>query len=463
VYKESILNIKKFISIKITRIGNIINNAKDKTATLILEKFDPTPLWRGALVIGSGTAIAQLITVITTPIITRLYNPADFGILGVYSAILTILVVIASLRYEFAIPLPKSSWKAANLLILCLVLILVIGVLLTISLFFISDLLFSFLNYQSIAPYFWLIIIGFFGMGIYQALVYWAIRQRDYIRITRTKINQSFGGSLSKILLGIFYVGPIGLIIGYLVSNIAGIWTFTRAIREKDSEHFKKISLPEIKEVAREYIEFPLYTVPGTLINAISLQIPIFILSFMYDIQVVGWYSLAYGVMMLPSVLIANSITQAFYGEAAKNVRENPLLLKNLQIDTTKKLLFIAIPAIGIPSLLAPWLFPILFGSVWINAGWYCLPLSLVAFSNFIVSPTNKLVIYGFNNWNLYWNITRIVAIMVGFYIAFQLNLPPISTLLIFGFITLLLQGLLLVLNFCAIDTLVKKRNQQKI
>lgn len=456
--------IQKIISLLIntqTGIFNIVTRIKEKTAAIFHKKIGQNPLWRGAFVIGSGTAIAQIITLFTTPIITRMYNPADFGILGVFSSILTILAVIASLRYEFAIPIPKNSSKAAHLVILCFILVLVIGIGLTICLLFISDPLLSLLNYQPMTPYVWLIIIGFFGVGILQILTYWAIRQRDYIRITHTKINQSIGGSLTKILLGFFTGGPIGLIIGYLISNVAGIWTFTKALLEKDSEHFEKISLDEIKKLAREYLEFPLLTAPATLINSISLQLPVFFLSFMYEIQVVGWYTLAYSVMMLPSILIANSITQVFYGEAARNVRENPGLLKQLQTDTTKKLLFIAIPAIGIPSLLAPWLFPVFFGDLWTNAGWYCIPLSLIALSNFIVSPINKLVIYGFNNWNFYWNILRVVAVFGGFYIAIQFNLEPMITLFIFGFVTLVLQGLLWILNFRAINHLIEKNYRQ--
>ena len=61
---------------------------------------------RGVVTLASGTAAAQLLTVLALPLITRLYSPADYGTLAVYSSTITLLLVVASLRYEVAIPLP---------------------------------------------------------------------------------------------------------------------------------------------------------------------------------------------------------------------------------------------------------------------------------------------------------------------------------------------------------------------
>src|SRR5690606_36452993 len=154
-----------------------------------------SPLWKGVVVTGGGTALAQGITIISTPIITRLYIPSDFGLLGIYSSILTILLVIASLRYEYAIPVPKDSSRAATILILCLMIITGVTGILCISFLLIGSRIAEMLDLQDLLPYSWLVLVGLLGAGIYQALNYWAIRQRDYPRITRTKINQSLGGS----------------------------------------------------------------------------------------------------------------------------------------------------------------------------------------------------------------------------------------------------------------------------
>jgi O-antigen/teichoic acid export membrane protein len=411
-----------------------------------------SPLWKGVFVIGSGTALAQAIGIASTPIITRLYNPADFGLLGIYSSILTILLVITSVRYEFAIPIPKNSSRAANILVLCIVIILGTTGLLSISFLLAGSKIMGMLGLADLVPYLWLIVIGFFGGGIYQTLRYWAIRQRDYPRITRTVFNQSLGGSLSKILFGLLSFGPPGLILGHIISNVAGIYTFIMAIMEKDRDEFRDISVTEIRSVAREHRSFPMYSASASLLLAVSLQIPVFMLTVMYGLDVVGWYTLAYQMLALPISLIAGSMSLVFYGEAAKSARENPETLRHLYLDTTKRLALIGFPVVVIIAVAAPWLFPIVFGESWRGAGILCLPLALVAIPEFIISPTNKLAVYGFNHWQLLFHIFRISLIAVGFYIAFVLSFSVVFTLILYGSIVAVTYIVLFILNIKAID-----------
>ena len=161
------------------------------------------PLYRGVLILGSGTAVAQLIGIVTMPIITRLYLPSEMGILAVYSSVLAIFGVGATLRYEFAYALPRENEDAINLFGLCLILLCITTAVFALILFFGRDLLIDAFDLDVIEQYIWFLLIGFFGMGLYTMLNYWAVRQRDYRRITYTKINQGAGGSVCKILLGI--------------------------------------------------------------------------------------------------------------------------------------------------------------------------------------------------------------------------------------------------------------------
>ena len=71
--------------------------------------------FRNFLVLMSGTALAQVISVAIAPFLTRLYDPADFGVFGVYISIVGIIGAVPTLRYEQAMMLPKSNEEAANL------------------------------------------------------------------------------------------------------------------------------------------------------------------------------------------------------------------------------------------------------------------------------------------------------------------------------------------------------------
>ena len=105
-----------------------------------------SPFASDILKLVSGTAFAQIITILASPILTRLYSPEAFGFLAIFISITSIVGVIACMRYELAIMLPKSDEKAANLLALCLLSVVAISGLTVPALYFGSDAIISLLK-----------------------------------------------------------------------------------------------------------------------------------------------------------------------------------------------------------------------------------------------------------------------------------------------------------------------------
>lgn len=410
------------------------------------------PLYRGVAVLGSGTAVAQLISIVTAPIITRLYTPSDMGILAVYSSVLAIVGIGATLRYEFAYALPRDNEDAINLFGLSLMLLCITTTVLALILLFGRNLLMNIFDLGALEQYIWFLLIGFFGMGLYTMLNYWAVRQRDYGRITYTKINQGIGGSVCKILLGILSFGPIGLIIGQIVSQVAGITTLARAMWKKEKERFKAISLSRMLSVAKEYKSFPVFNFPASIVNTMSLQLPPLMLLALYDSEIVGFYALANMLVVLPGSLISGSMGQAFLGEASKMVRERSRELRSMYVRTLKHLSIVAVPLIGIPALCAPFVVPFIFGEAWVEAGWYCWPLAVMAIAQFVVSPTSLLSIYGYNNWKLIWDLTRVGGVILGFYTAYFLELGIIFSLTLYALIMVAMYLILIIFVLKAIS-----------
>lgn len=416
------------------------------------------PLYKGVFILGSGTAIAQLIGIISMPIITRLYTPSDLGILAVYSSILAIVGIGATLRYEFACALPKKDEDAANLFGLCLILLFITTAGFALIIHFGGELLIEYFDLVSIEQYLWLLIAGFFGIGLYAILNYWAIRQRDYKRITYTKINQGTGGAVCKILLGILSFGPMGLILGHILSQIAGIGTLASAMWRKDRENLKIVSLRGMKDVAEKYKSFPVFNLPASIVNATSLQLPPLMLLALYDSQIVGFYALAHMLIVLPGSVISTSMGQAYLGEASKMVREGSLELRSMYLRTLRHLSMIAVLLIGIPALCAPFVVPIAFGEAWAEAGWYCWPLALMVMAGFVVGPTTMLTIYGYNHWLLIWDLSRVGFVFIGFFVCRILESTEIITLLVYSLIMFIMYAINFVLNLKAISCYSKRQ-----
>jgi O-antigen/teichoic acid export membrane protein len=231
-----------------------------------------------------------------------------------------------------------------------------------------------------------------------------------------------------------------------------GIGTLLRYMWEKDRGLFKSLSLSRMVDNAKRYIQFPLYSFPSGVINALALQLPVFMLSAIYGLRVVGMFTLAHSVLVLTSSLISTSMGQVYFAEVSKMTRENSRELKNLYLTTTKKLFFIGTPLIIIPSLLAPFLFPVVFGPVWSEAGWYCLPLAIVAIANFVISPTSVLLCYGYNHWGLIWDVSRTLLVLFSFYWIQVLSLPVMIALFIYSIVMAVMYGVNYLLNIWAVD-----------
>ncbi|NLV27956.1 MAG: oligosaccharide flippase family protein [Methanomicrobiales archaeon] len=428
---------KKTLSEKITKIisYNLQFIKRDSLICQIIYFITNNPYYKGVFILGVGTASAQLIGILSVPIITRLYDPSDFGVLAVYSSILAIVGIGATFSYQTAFSLTKNEVERSSLLSLC-ILILISTTIGLILIFFIGKTyLYTIFNLRSIEEYSIFLIIGFFGMGLYSILNEWAIRERDYKRITYTKINQGIAGSLSKIILGILSYGATGLIIGHILFQIAGIGTFVDAMLKKDKEILKFRNLQNIVEIAKKFNRFPLFTFPAMVVNTIALQIPPIMLLNIYNSQIVGYFALAQMLLILPESVIASAISQAYIGEASKMIRDESRNLRLFYLQTMKKLIMIALPLIGIPTLFAPYILPIILGSEWVEAGWYCWPLSLMVITEFIVSPPSLLSQYGFNHWKLVYDVFRAAGVISGFLICQLYKTPVIITLMVYSVI----------------------------
>ena len=121
---------------------------------------------RGAMAIAAGTGAAQLISVASSPVLTRLYSPSDYGVMSVAVSILFVLISVTCLRYEFAIPLPRDDVEAANLLGLSLLTNLAMSAAVGATLLLFGDWLLSAFNAQVLSPYVVLFALAQFGGGV---------------------------------------------------------------------------------------------------------------------------------------------------------------------------------------------------------------------------------------------------------------------------------------------------------
>ncbi|MGE5704690.1 MAG: lipopolysaccharide biosynthesis protein, partial [Clostridia bacterium] len=174
----------------------------------------PNGFLRHVAVVMTGTGIAQLLTFLTAPVLSRLYDPASFGILSLYTSIASILSVIISWRYEVAIVLPEKDEDAFSLLALCIQIItgMSIAILLVVVLF--GESLLSRLGMSAVLPWMWWLPLHVMAMGLAQTLTYWCTRKQDFKGVASTQMVRSVAVTGTQVTGGVLQAGAGGLIGG---------------------------------------------------------------------------------------------------------------------------------------------------------------------------------------------------------------------------------------------------------
>jgi len=386
---------------------------ENRIAKAVRSMLPPGKFARAVTVIAGGAALGQAVTVLISPLLTRLYSPADFGVFGVYASILGILTVVASLRYEFAILLPKDEESAACILALCFLVLFGTTALSCFIITAIGGQIVVWANVPELEGYLWLIPLGMLGAGTYQILNYWGVRRRDFYRIGRTRLTRGIARAALQVGLGYAVSGPLGLLIGQFAGESAGSASLAEAAWKKDRGPLKAINLNGIRQAAARYRRFPVFTGTSALIDSLGLNAPQILFAAFYGAQVAGWFALGQRVIAAPLNIVVDSVAQVFFGEAARLSGDDPQSMRRLFWKLSTKLALAGAVPVAVICALAPWFFAIVFGSGWETAGRYVQVLGVMFAVRFAVIPLqHTLNILERQDINLIWDVARLILVV---------------------------------------------------
>ena len=338
-----------------------------------------------------GTAFAQALAVLASPVLTRIYGPEAFGIAALFTAVTGIISVVACLRYEQAIMLPKREEEAANILGLSLLIAATIALFLVPVLWLGQEPLLRLLNAQGLAPHRWLVPLAVFLSGVFMALNYWNSRTKRFGRLSVARVNASISTTGTQIGLGLagYNAGGTLIMAGILGSIVSTLVLGGQILRDDGKIFRENIHLELMKEELRRYRKFPIVDTWSELLNSISWQLPIFMLSAFFSPTVVGFYSIGTRVLQLPMSLVGGSISQVFFQRAAEANAEGTLSL--LVENAFRVFATLGLFPLLMLTLIGKDLFVIFFGTSWAEAGVYAQILSIWTFFWFVSSPLSTV------------------------------------------------------------------------
>lgn len=335
---------------------------------------------KSILLVVSGTAAAQAITFLFYPLITRLYGPEAFGVLGAFVAIMSLATAIAALTYPIAIVLPKEDDKARRIAKLSVLIAFVFALAISVVIVMFGSVIADVFSIKEISSFLILIPISMFFAALQQVMQQWLIRKKQFKIIARVAVSQSLVLNLTKAGGGLVYPSGLLLIILTVLGNALHafqLWLGSlKSLSQHDALNLKTIKNSHYKETAMLYKDFPLYRAPETFVYAFSESIVVIALAAYYDATIAGFFTLSRLAMMAPTSLIGTAVNNVLYPKAAE-LSDSLIELRSLFLKATAGILLVA----GLPFLLiviiGPTVFRIVFGDEWLIAGEYARWVSI--------------------------------------------------------------------------------------
>lgn len=374
---------------------------------------------RNVALLVSGTAIGHGLTALAAPVLSRLYDPADFGLLAVFASLVSILGEIATGRYELAIVLPERDEEGAQLAALSALVAVGVALLTLIAALVAAGPFARLLHSPDLAPFLWWIAPAVLVIGLAGALSHWMTRRRAFRSLSAMQIGRSAGTALPQVVAGLAGAGVGGLIGGRVAGEACALAGLASRLGAGDRRLLRREARwPAIRRVARAYADFPRFSMPQGLVNAVSQSVPAFLLTAFYDPAVVGLYAMGHRLLYLPARFIGQAVRQV-YLQRASEVQARGGDLHRLFTRST-----LGLAAMGaLPGLLVvlwgPQVFAFVLGPQWGEAGVYAQWMVLWLFFAFLNPPAAVLMqVLRLQHWLLLYDIAllaaRCVALVIG-------------------------------------------------
>lgn len=350
----------------------------------------------------SGSLIAQAISVLISPVMTRLYTEEQ---IGEYTLLLTAVTMFGAVicgKYDMSIVSEEKERNVFALIKLSLVIALVLSVLVGIgySVYFCVT---NSLQMSFISMFIWIFVLLMLN-GIGHTLTSYNNRNKEYKLMASVHVIAEVGKATALISLGLLQLGRIGLLIAYLVSVALGLNRKAKRLRNHIDE-LKEVKAKELLAVAIKHKRQPLYSLPAGFASSFAYSSLNLFVNQLFGTVSLAYYSMSFRMLGLPLSLVSMNVAKPFFEKAAREYDREGRFSRTF-IQTSLFLAAIAVPMVIVMFSLAPWAFELFFGEGWGISGQYVRYLAPMFGIRLVVGTlTPTMIIANKQNWELLFQI----------------------------------------------------------
>ncbi len=336
------------------------------------------------LTVAGGTAVAQAISLVSLPFITRLYPPEIYGAFVVFLAYGGFVTPIVCARFDVAIALPKRNRGAAAVALGSLVVAAGVALMTALLLLVLSAWV-PFLGDAAA----WCLPLYIWLGGALLVFSSWSARMRTYSRLSWSRIAQAAAtAGLAICLVAATDARAALLVIATVAGQVVGLAVLIGAPPE--ARLGWRARPHQVVRLLRHFRRLAAFNVPHVLSDAAQGSgLPLLVAAF-FGTQATAYYAFSVRLLKAPLGLVSGAVSQVYYPRAAAHRDDNRRLrhdaLRILAVSTPAALLLLPL------LLLTPErVFAAAFGPAWRDVGSYLHALAPWILSSFVAAPLSVL------------------------------------------------------------------------
>lgn len=322
---------------------------REDSKFMSLKRLTSSKLVKSIFAVASGAAMAQVVTVAFSPLITRIFSPEVFGLQGIFLSLVSILSPAIALRYPMAIITAETGDEALKVARVSLLIATAIACLFQAVLVIGGQGVAALLGAEALGSLLLFLPLALFCVALQNVREYQAARSGLFRLTGITSVLQAFVTNLARVLGGL--VSPVAAILVTVTALAPATKALMLMIGAKEMRARNPgLTWREMKALLRKYRDFPIYRMPTDVLNSGSQAVPVIMLSALFSPAAAGLYVLTRSILNLPTNVLGAAVGNVIYARFAELDREGKPLLP-LMMRSTFLLAWLARQSSPLPGL----------------------------------------------------------------------------------------------------------------
>lgn len=314
--------------------------------------------------VGSGQLIAQLMALVSVPILSRIYADTAYGDTALITSTAGLITTLSTFGLQSAVMKPEDDEECRTVYTT----VFITNALISTTVTAVCALLIGRFQLMAVSESYPLALaLTWIYCILYSQSSLMTVYSNRKKRYNRMFFNPIIGASVN------FAVAiPLGLLgfgyVGFMLTNIMQYLLLCIHMMWGDLPFKKGYTLRDFRRVFVDYKDYVLYQYPSNFVGNFGIEYPTQYLGRVFTTQELGGYSMCVRVMKYPIRLIAAPISTVYFRTATEYHREG----KNLAGFTYKmisRILLISVVPVAVFIFVSEPLFAFVLGKAWRTAG----------------------------------------------------------------------------------------------